>query len=90
MYVSAQTSISNLQSTAGDIDSAAAKARELLTNANEVVLDVRAGKGTVGKLMTDDTLYREATGSMTNLHEILIKINPDKEASASLSTTTAC
>jgi phospholipid/cholesterol/gamma-HCH transport system substrate-binding protein len=75
LYVTAQNSISNLQSTAGDIDSAASKARELLTNANEVVLDVRAGKGTVGKLLTDDTLYRAATGSMTNLHQILIKIN---------------
>jgi phospholipid/cholesterol/gamma-HCH transport system substrate-binding protein len=75
LYVSVKTSISNLQTTAGDIDSAALKARELVTNANDVVLDVRAGKGTVGKLMTDDTLYHEATGSMTNLHQILIKIN---------------
>ncbi len=53
----------------------AADAHKLLTNANEVVLGVRGGQGTVGKLLTDDTLYREATGSMTNLHEILIKIN---------------
>jgi phospholipid/cholesterol/gamma-HCH transport system substrate-binding protein len=53
----------------------AADARKLLTNANEVVLNVRGGQGTVGKLLTDDTLYREATGSMTNLHEILLKIN---------------
>jgi phospholipid/cholesterol/gamma-HCH transport system substrate-binding protein len=75
LYVTAETSISNLQNTAGDIDSAASKARELLTNANDVVLDVRAGKGTIGRLLTDDTLYRETTGSMTNLHEILIKIN---------------
>jgi phospholipid/cholesterol/gamma-HCH transport system substrate-binding protein len=75
LLVTVQNSISNLQNTAGDIDAAASKARELLTNANEVVLDVRAGKGTVGRLMTDDTLYRAATGSMTNLHEILIKIN---------------
>jgi phospholipid/cholesterol/gamma-HCH transport system substrate-binding protein len=75
LYVSALNSVSNLQNTAGDIDTAVAKARELLTNANDVVLDVRAGRGTVGKLMTDDTLYHEATGSMTNLHQILIKIN---------------
>ncbi|HEX3717445.1 MAG TPA: MlaD family protein [Verrucomicrobiae bacterium] len=75
LYVNAQNSISNLQNTAGDIDNAASKARELLTNANDVVLDVRAGKGTIGKLLTDDTLFREATGSLTNLHQILIKIN---------------
>jgi phospholipid/cholesterol/gamma-HCH transport system substrate-binding protein len=75
LYVTAQTSISNLQSTAGDIDNAAGKARELLTNANQIVLDVRAGKGTVGKFMTDDTLFYEMRGSMTNLHEILLKMN---------------
>jgi len=75
LYVSALNSISNLQGTAGDIDTAAAKARELITNANGLVLDVKAGQGTVGKLMTDDTLYRAATGTMTNAHQILLKVN---------------
>jgi phospholipid/cholesterol/gamma-HCH transport system substrate-binding protein len=75
LYVTAQSSISNLQSTAGDIDSAAMKARELLTNANDIVLDIRAGKGSVGKLVTDPALFYEATGSLSNLHQILIKIN---------------
>ena len=75
LYVSAQQSISNLQNVGGDIKEVAANARQLLTNANQTVLDIRAGQGTVGKLLTDDTLYREATGSMTNLHEILLKIN---------------
>jgi phospholipid/cholesterol/gamma-HCH transport system substrate-binding protein len=75
LYVSALNSISNLQNTASDIDLTVGKARELVTNANEVVLDVRAGKGTVGKVMTDDTLYVKATGSVSNLLEILQKIN---------------
>ncbi|MGA2749802.1 MAG: MlaD family protein [Verrucomicrobiota bacterium] len=75
MYSNALNSISNLQSTAGDIDAAASKARELLTNANEVVLGVKAGRGTAGKLVTDDTLYIEAAGTMTNAHQILLKIN---------------
>jgi phospholipid/cholesterol/gamma-HCH transport system substrate-binding protein len=75
LYVTALNTISNLQGTAGDIDAAAAKAREVLTNANDLVQDVKAGKGTVGRLMTDDTLYRETTGAMTNAHQILIKVN---------------
>ncbi|HEY3914965.1 MAG TPA: MlaD family protein [Verrucomicrobiae bacterium] len=75
LYVTAQSSISNLQNTAGDIDSAATKARELLTNANDIVLNVRAGKGSIGKLVTDPALFYEATGSLSNLHQILIKIN---------------
>jgi len=75
LYVSAQQTISNLQSVGGDIKDVTADAHKLLTNVNQTVLDVRAGQGTVGKLLTDDTLYREATGSLTNLHEILLKIN---------------
>jgi phospholipid/cholesterol/gamma-HCH transport system substrate-binding protein len=75
LYVSVQQSVSNLQGVGGDIKNVSADAHKLLTNANEVVLGVRGGQGTVGKLLTDDTLYREAAGSMTNLHEILLKIN---------------
>jgi len=37
--------------------------------------DVSAGKGTIGKLLTDETLYRATTASMTNLESILIKVN---------------
>ena len=29
----------------------------------------------MGKLLTDDTLYLETTGTMTNLHQISVKIN---------------
>jgi phospholipid/cholesterol/gamma-HCH transport system substrate-binding protein len=39
---------------------------------------VNAGQGTVGKLLKDETLYRETTESMTNLKEILQKVNQGK------------
>jgi phospholipid/cholesterol/gamma-HCH transport system substrate-binding protein len=75
LYVSAQGAISNLQSLPDEVKGVASDAHTLLTNANGVVTDARAGKGTVGKLLTDDTLYHAATGSMTNLHSILLKID---------------
>jgi phospholipid/cholesterol/gamma-HCH transport system substrate-binding protein len=75
LYLSLQQSVSNFQNVGGDIKDTAADARKLLTNVNQVVLDAKAGQGTLGKLLTDQTLYLEATGSMTNLHEILLKIN---------------
>jgi phospholipid/cholesterol/gamma-HCH transport system substrate-binding protein len=75
LYLSAQVAISNLQSVAGDIKDAIGDAHTLLTNANQVVTDARTGQGTIGKLLTDNTLYNEATGSLTNLHSILLKIN---------------
>lgn len=75
LYVTALSTISNLQGTAGEIDSALTTGRQVLSNANDVVMDVKAGKGTLGKLLTDDTLYRETTATMTNMHEIMLKVN---------------
>ncbi len=43
--------------------------------AQRVVNGVNEGRGTIGKLVTDDTLYRATTSSMTNLNQILQKIN---------------
>lgn len=43
----------------GQIADVAENAEQLLAQANDVVRDLRAGKGTVGKLFTDDQLYRE-------------------------------
>lgn len=43
----------------GQIADVAENAEQLLAQANELVRDLRAGKGTVGKLFTDDQLYRE-------------------------------
>jgi phospholipid/cholesterol/gamma-HCH transport system substrate-binding protein len=75
LYISAQGVISNLQGIGDYVHGVSADAHTLLTNANQVVTDARGGKGTVGRLLTDDTLYVAAAGSMTNLHSILIKID---------------
>jgi phospholipid/cholesterol/gamma-HCH transport system substrate-binding protein len=75
LYVQAMGTVSNFQGATTQIGPIADQAHELLTNANVVIADVRAGKGTVGKLMVDETLYNEATGMMTNLHQIAAKMN---------------
>jgi phospholipid/cholesterol/gamma-HCH transport system substrate-binding protein len=75
LYTTALTTVSNLQGTAGDIKSVSAQAQVLLASANSVVDGVKAGHGTVGKLITDEALYHAATGSMTNLNQILVKMN---------------
>jgi phospholipid/cholesterol/gamma-HCH transport system substrate-binding protein len=53
----------------------AASAKEVLASAKLVMNNVSAGQGTLGKLITDDTLYNSTTSSMTNLNGILLKIN---------------
>ena len=68
LYVSAISTISNLQSTAEEI-------KMTLGRARTVVDDISAGRGTLGKLVKDEMLYTETTTAMTNLKEILEKIN---------------
>jgi phospholipid/cholesterol/gamma-HCH transport system substrate-binding protein len=61
LYNSAMDTVSNLQTA--------------VASANQLVNSVTNGQGTLGKLITDPTLYDATTASMTNLHEILLKIN---------------
>jgi phospholipid/cholesterol/gamma-HCH transport system substrate-binding protein len=75
LYVSALSTISNLQNSTTNIKVIADQATELLTNANSTITRINSGEGTIGKLVKDDTLYVETTGTMTNLHQIMLKIN---------------
>ena len=60
--------MTNLQTTA-------ANANDMIASVKLVVTNAAAGQGTIGKLLTDETLYHAATSSMTNLNSILLKIN---------------
>jgi phospholipid/cholesterol/gamma-HCH transport system substrate-binding protein len=53
--------VSNLQST--------------IASARLIMGGITNGQGTLGKLVTDETLYNSTTASMTNLNQILLKIN---------------
>lgn len=68
LYVSALTTVSNLQDTA-------ASAKDALASAKQVINNISAGQGTIGKLITDETLFHAATSSMTNLNSVLFKVN---------------
>lgn len=68
LYTAALSTVTNLSSTADDV-------RQLVSDAQATVADVRAGKGTVGRLMTDETLFAEVTEAATNLREVMQKIN---------------
>jgi phospholipid/cholesterol/gamma-HCH transport system substrate-binding protein len=75
LYVSALGAVSNLESTATNVQGLSDQAHILVTNINYTITGINAGHGTIGRLLKDDTLYIETTGSMTNLHQILLKIN---------------
>jgi len=74
-YASAMGAVTNLQVASADLRGMMSKADTFLTQANETVAGVNSGKGTLGKLTTDETLYTETTTAMINLREILEKIN---------------
>jgi phospholipid/cholesterol/gamma-HCH transport system substrate-binding protein len=48
--------------TPGQLSDVAESARESLDNVTAILKDVRSGRGTVGKLFSDDELYKEITG----------------------------
>ena len=75
LYLSALNTVSNLQDTAGEIKLILGDAKTAIGQATNVISEINAGHGTIGKLVKDETLYRESTGAMTNLHQILLKIN---------------
>jgi ABC-type transport system involved in resistance to organic solvents, periplasmic component len=75
LYNSALASVTNIQEVSSDAKLALADARKAINNVNSVIDQTKAGKGTVGLLLTDDALYRETTNSMSNLREILQKVN---------------
>lgn len=72
LYTTTLTTVSNLQGTmqglSGDLKLTLGRAQGILDNIDK-------GEGTMGKLLKDETLYKETSLAMTNLREIMQKIN---------------
>ncbi|HTG45776.1 MAG TPA: MlaD family protein [Verrucomicrobiae bacterium] len=75
LYTSALNTVSNLNSTVADARPLFDELKLTLDQARGVVTQVNEGQGTIGKLIKDETLYRETTTAMVNLREILQKVN---------------
>jgi len=72
LYNSASATVANVQTNFADISD---ELKLTLADARKVMDQANSGNGTIGKLLHDETLYREASDSMTNLKEILQKVN---------------
>jgi phospholipid/cholesterol/gamma-HCH transport system substrate-binding protein len=68
LHESAVEAAVSLKKSAQDLQATLAEARNVVTQINN-------GQGTLGQLLTDETLYVETTSAMTNLREIFEKIN---------------
>ena len=65
--------ISNLESSSSEIDI-------VITNLNDVILDVKNGEGTLNYIMNDTTLVNNIDTTMENLKEGSVLLNEDLEA----------
>lgn len=75
VFDNAKQTLDGAKEALADTRRAVLEAQGALSLAKQVVTDVRDGKGSLGKLMTDEALYKETTLAMGNLREILQKIN---------------
>jgi len=66
--------------SAADIYGTVANLKTSLEKASEAIGNINSGKGSVGQLMTNDTLYINLSNSLESLNELLIdmKANPKK------------
>ncbi len=82
----ARGAVTDVKLVFGDARLAIGDARKALGSVNDTMLiaketvttvksDLQAGRGSLGKLLKDEALYSETTLAMTNLREIMQKIN---------------
>jgi len=75
LYVSGVSMMTNLNQAVGQFEPLATDARAAVAEARKMVVGMSEGKGTLGRLMTDEKLYTETATAMTQLKEIMQKIN---------------
>src|SRR6185436_8388805 len=75
LYNTALSAVVGLQAGTTELKSTVLEAKGMMTNANAIISEINAGRGTLGKLARDEALYREMTLAMTNIREITEKIN---------------
>ncbi len=74
-YNAAYTTVTNLETASADLKSLSSQAEGMMGDMREVIHQVNSGKGTLGKVVKEETLYNETTTLMTNLREISEKLN---------------
>jgi len=62
----------------GSIAQMTTEATSALNEAKQLVTDIRAGKGTIGKLFTDESVYREFDGLVRAAEQVASTVNAGK------------
>jgi phospholipid/cholesterol/gamma-HCH transport system substrate-binding protein len=72
--------IENIRKFSGGLDNAGSRFEKLASNLDGLVKDVKQGKGTLGRLATDETLYRQANYLLSDLRSLSGKIQHGRGA----------
>ncbi|MBN9692778.1 MAG: MCE family protein [Verrucomicrobia bacterium] len=75
LYNEAVNTVTNIASAVEEVKPLAEDARGMMADMRKLVSRLEQGEGTLGKLVTDASLYTEATDALTNMKEIMQKIN---------------
>jgi phospholipid/cholesterol/gamma-HCH transport system substrate-binding protein len=78
LYREAVVAVTNITEGVANLKPLTEDARGMMADMRSVVTKIEKGEGTIGKLMTDETLYSETSGAMTNFKQIMEKINQGK------------
>jgi phospholipid/cholesterol/gamma-HCH transport system substrate-binding protein len=70
----------------GSLTDVATQASAGIDQLTGLITDLRAGKGTAGKLMTDDTLYQELNGLVGAMEQVAANINRGRGSLGRLAT----
>ncbi|UCC65948.1 MAG: MCE family protein [Deltaproteobacteria bacterium] len=68
------TIVANLEEFSRGLTPLSQKAERTLTNLDQMSTKVRAGEGTLGKLLNDDALYNEAKETMASFRRVVAKV----------------
>ncbi|GAB3594113.1 MULTISPECIES: MlaD family protein [Acetobacter] len=72
------------ESIQGEIMPALASARHMMAELDSTITDMHAGKGTVGRLMTNDELIRQAEATIASLDEVITRLRPIEQQISSV------
>jgi len=72
------TALSRLSDLSDRIDAVAVELHNITTRANAVINRIDAGKGTLGRLISDDEIYNNLKTAVTSLNTVLMELNSPK------------
>ena len=80
----AKEAVEGLKKAGASVEAAGTSVKEMSDNVNAAVADAREGKGTLGKIMTDDTLYNDVKTAVADIRSATARLSNEDSTLAKL------